>query len=53
MNQQDERPTSIPSFGAFWAGLILILLMVMVIRKAQPTYHHESDTAHVEQSVIE
>lgn len=53
MNKQEERPTSIPSFGAFWAGLILILIMVMVIRKAQPTYNNESETAKVEHSVTE
>ncbi len=53
MTQRDERPSSIPSFGAFWAGLLLILLMVMVIRKAKPNYNKETVVTHTEEAVSE
>jgi len=53
MTERDERPSSIPSFGAFWAGLILILLMVMVIRKSKPNYHKETVVTHTEETVSE
>jgi len=52
MSQIEERGSAIPSFGAFWAALIFILIVVILIRFTQPSYSENNIAAenHNEQT---
>ena len=52
MTHINERPTSTPSFAAFWAGIIFIIIIISVLNFIKPSYESKQ-TAHQEQVIPE